>query len=74
MSADAAASYPELGARVTGIVIDPEHWARESRVRRLRPTQVATGAVHVIYPNAPRVVGIRTRDGEDLHITVGGAR
>ena len=64
----------ELGARVTGVVIDAAHWDNASRVRRLRPMQVATGTVHVVYPHAPTVVGIRTRGGEDLHITVGGPR
>jgi hypothetical protein len=69
-----SAKLADLGERVTGVVIDAGHWDHASSVRITRPARVASGAVHVIYPHAPHVVGIRTVTGEDLHVSLGGRR
>lgn len=67
-------SPPELGDRVSGAVIDGALWNRESRIRRVRPARHAAGEVHGIYPQAPRVAAVLTRDGELVHVLVGSVR
>lgn len=62
---------PDLGDRVSGVVLDHALWDGSSRIRRLRPAQTATGLVTVLYPNAPRVVGIRRPDDVFALILIG---
>lgn len=67
-------AFLDFGDFVRGVVIDEIRWDTESRVRRVSPKRLVSGTVHTLYPHAPGVVGIRTGDGEDLHVTVGGRR
>lgn len=62
----------DLGEFVRGVVIDEIRWDTESRIRRTTPKRLASGTVHTLYPHAPGVVGIRTGDGEEVHVTVDG--
>lgn len=61
---------PDLGARVTGWVLDESRWQREDRVRVLAPARCASGSVVTVYPYAPSVVGIRADDGARLTVQV----
>lgn len=66
---------PDLGARVTGWVLDEAAWLRADRIRLVQPAVCASGAVVTVYPYAPRVVGIRTAGGDEVHVKLdGGAR
>lgn len=64
----------DLGDFVRGVVIDEVRWDGESRIRRVTPKRLVSGTVHTLYPHTPGVVGIRTAGGENLHVSVGGAR
>lgn len=59
---------PELGARVAGQVLDADAWEHQSRIRLALPYRRAVGTVHVVYPYAPRVVGVALDSGERVHV------
>lgn len=58
----------ELGDRVSGRVLDADMWERQSRIRLAMPYRRAAGEVHVVYPFAPRVVGLVLASGEQVHV------
>lgn len=67
-------SRPDFGDLVTGWVLDEALWQRADRIRVAKPPACATGAVTTVYPYAPRVVGIRTATGDQVHVKLEGVR
>lgn len=63
-------SRPDFGDLVTGWLLDEDMWLRADRIRLAQPRVCATGAVTTVYPYAPRVLGIRTALGDEVHVQV----
>lgn len=57
-------TYFDFGDKATGKIVDPNDFTA------IRGARIVTGTVSTIYPEAPRVVGIMTTDGEPYTIRV----
>lgn len=59
--------YFDFGDHAQGRIVDPIDFTA------IRGARIVTGIVTTIYPEAPRVVGIMTTDGEPYTIRVRAA-